>query len=387
MTEKTTAGEAWVLLHPLDVVTFRDGRPFTTGVAAAGRTTLPRPSSLGGAIGQAFGSNPARIVGPVLVRTGGPVPRVLLPAPADLVVDRDRGPVRLRPQGAPAGTRPGASAAAPVGGVPAEEELPPGVRSDLRGGTAGAAGLVVGPGDPLATSLDADLIERYLADDVTDVLEELAAGVPEPELIPEVRLGIARHARSADDNAERTTIAGFLYRSEFWRPAAEAISGPDDTPAGVSFGCRVIFDDTVPVPRSSMVRLGGEGRQASVTVLGTGPKAPRLPDLPDVSDGRLLLYLATPAVFPGGWHPPLPDGCALVAACTSGPEVISGIDGKTGNGRPLRWAAGAGSVYYLRFDEPAAASRYAASVHGECLEQTEEWMRTVGFGMCLVGRW
>ena len=382
-----TPGQAWVLLHPLDVVTFRDGRPFTPGVAAAGRTTVPRPSSLGGAIGQVFGSNPARIVGPVLVRTGGPVPRVLLPAPADLVMDRDRGPARLLPRQRQRGSRPGAGVAAPAGGVPAEEELPPGVRSDLQAGTAGPAGLVAGRGDPLAISLDADLIERYLAADVTDVLEELAAGVPEPELVPEVRLGIARHARSAGDSAGRTTIAGFLYQSEFWRPATEVVAGPDGAAAGIGFGCLVTFDGLVPAPRSKLVRLGGEARQASVTVLGTGPGAPRLPDPADVSEGRLLLYLATPAVFPGGWRPPLPDGCALVAACTRGPEVISGIDGTTGAGRPLRWAAGAGSVYYLRFDDPAAASRYAGDVHGECLEQAEEWMRTVGFGMCLVGRW
>jgi CRISPR-associated protein Cmr3 len=311
----------------------------------------------------------------------------LLPAPADLVVDRDRGPARLRPGDWQTGAAPGGGSAVTVGGVPAEEELPPGVRSDLPGGPAGPAELVAGRGDPLTISLDADLLERYLAADVTDVLEELAAGAPEPELVREVRLGIARHARSAGDGAGRTTIAGFLYQSEFWRPAAEVVAGPDGAVAGVSFGCRVMFDGPVPVPRSSMVRLGGEGRQASVTVRGAGAGAPRLPDPQDVSDGRLLLYLATPAVFPGGWRPPLPDGCALVAACTSGPEVISGIDGTTGRGRPLRWAVGAGSVYYLRFEDSTAASRYAADVHGECLEQAEEWMRTVGFGMCLVGRW
>jgi CRISPR-associated protein (Cas_Cmr3) len=381
-----TASEAWVLLHPLDVVTFRDGRPFTTGVTATGRTSLPRPSSLGGAIGQALGSNPARIIGPVLVHTGGPVPRVLLPAPADLVLDRDRGLARLHPQDRQTGAA-RADSGAVTAGDPAAEELPAGVRSDLPDEPGCPAELVAGRGDPLTINLDADLIERYLAADVTDVLEELAAGAPEPELIREVRLGIARHARSAGDGTGRTTIAGFLYQAEFWRPATEIVAGPDGAATGVGFGCRVVFDGPVPVPRSGMVRLGGEGRQASVTVLSGGDGAPRLPGPQDVSEGRVLLYLATPAVFPGGWRPPLPDGCALVAACTSGPEVISGIDGTTGRGRPLRWAVGAGSVYYLRFGDPAAASRYAADVHGECLEQAEEWMRTVGFGMCLVGRW
>ncbi|SNQ49703.1 hypothetical protein FRACA_3640001 [Frankia canadensis] len=71
-----------------------------------------------------------------------------------------------------------------------------------------------------------------------------------------------------------------------------------------------------------------------------------------------------------------------------GPEVIAGVSGASGRGRPLRWAVGAGSVYHLRFDDDgAAAVRWARDVHGRCLPQAEEWMTTVGFGMCLVGRW
>ncbi|KLL13031.1 hypothetical protein FrCorBMG51_00325 [Protofrankia coriariae] len=444
---------AWVLFHPLDVVTFRDGRPFTTGMTATAHTTLPRPTSTGGALRAVFGVNPLRIAGPVLVRTGGPRARVLLPAPADLVVD-DGVPRRLcspgssessespGPPGSPGdagglGRRAGGPSGVDTG---AEPFLPAGVASDLDfrptgpHGPGGARSTVsgefpesgeragsgefpaVGPGrfeflagtgEPSGAYLPADVISRYLDGDSSRALEHLeasgasaaeasGAGARQREpLVRESRLGIARHARSSRDGAGRTTLPGFLYQADFWRPS-ESGYGNTAGSAGVAFGCRVWFDSAVPPSASTMVRLGGEARQAAVTVVpeGAGTGLPALPTAPRrFPGGRVLLYLATPAVFRDGWLPEIPNGAKLRGACTLGPEVITGLDGGTRRARPLRWAVAAGSVYFLEFDDPARAELFARQTHGQCLPQAldrghpTDWMRTVGFGLCLVGRW
>ncbi|WP_131765447.1 type III-B CRISPR module-associated Cmr3 family protein [Candidatus Protofrankia californiensis] len=393
-----TDGEAsaWVLFHPLDVVTFRDGRPFTTGMTATAHTTLPRPTSTGGALRTVFGSNPLRITGPVLVRTGGPRARVLLPAPADLVVD-DRVPRRLRLH-----EHPGEDAGADL-------FLPAGVESDLdfRAAEPGGLGFLTGAGEPSGAYLSSEALTGYLDGDPSRALEHLeasaagtsaagtssAGGRRQEPLVRESRLGIARHARSSRDGAGRTTLPGFLYQADFWRPS-ETGDGNATGSAGVAFGCRVWFRSAVPEPVVTVVRLGGEARQAAVTVVSGGAGLPALPKAPErFPDGRVLLYLATPAVFRDGWLPELPDGARLRGACTLGPEVITGIDGDSQRGRPLRWAVAAGSVYFLEFDDPAEAEVFARKAHGECLPQMQDrtgpknWMRTVGFGLCLVGRW
>ncbi|WP_207770315.1 type III-B CRISPR module-associated Cmr3 family protein, partial [Frankia canadensis] len=270
-TESGSPHAVWVLLHPLDVVTFRDGRPFTVGVAATGRTTMPRPSTLGGAVQAIFGTNaatnPKRIVGPVLVRTGGSRPRVLLPAPADLVVDEDTGPRRLLPRADPA------VAAHTYGDDPASGAgLPAGISTDLASaGTGGPQQLLAGPGDASPALLDASTIERYLEGEVADALADLAVEAA-PPLAREVRLGIARHPRAAADGRGRTTVAGLLYQTEFLHPTEPIRPGPSGQLEGIAFAVRVEFEGEVPAQRSTLVRLGGEARQASVTVLPEGPR-------------------------------------------------------------------------------------------------------------------
>jgi CRISPR-associated protein (Cas_Cmr3) len=124
-------------------------------------------------------------------------------------------------------------------------------------------------------------------------------------------------------------------------------------------------------------------------------EAPRLPSAPDsFPGGRLLLYLATPAVFSQGWRPDLADtGATLVGAAVGGPEVIASArphraTGRVGNAQ-LMSAAPAGSVYFLQFPEPdagRAAAEYARRQHGRALVQTVDVLATAGFGLALAGR-
>ena len=338
----------WLTFQPLDVTVFRDGRAFDAGVDAAAVTTLPRPSTVAGAAAAALGRRElAGVAGPLLSRLdpeGGAA--VVFSSPCDLVEDTAAGTVtRLGVDQTPAG----------------------GARTDL----SGVSGFPTGQGERLDGWLDADQLQRYLDGDADAVCAELAEERPRPLLVTERRVGLARAP-------DRTVAPGFLYAAEFWRPTVD----------GVGFACRVEPGDGPAQLTRPLVRLGGEGRHAQVRLHRS--EAVGLPRPPGAfDDGRLLLYVATPAVFADGWRPPV-DPRFLVAACVEGPEAIVGFDGSDGRGRPmgwaLRWAVSAGSVYYLRF--PAGeAERFTRQYHGRCLEQATQRLRTAGFGMCLVGRW
>jgi CRISPR-associated protein Cmr3 len=241
------------------------------------------------------------------------------------------------------------------------------VRTDL----AGVAEFPTGQGERLDCWLDADQLHRYLDGGAEEVCAELTEERPQPQLVTERRVGLAR-------TPDRTVAPGFLYAAEFWRPAVD----------GIGFACRVEPGGGPTGLARPVVRLGGEGRHAQVRL--HEPDVVSLPLPPgEFEDGRLLLYLATPAIFPDGWRPPV-EPRFLVAACVEGPEAVVGFDGSDADGRPtgwaLRWAVSAGSVYYLRFP-PGEAERFTEHVHGRCLEQATPRLRTAGFGMCLVGRW
>ncbi|MCM3926193.1 type III-B CRISPR module-associated protein Cmr3 [Frankia sp. AiPs1] len=125
-------------------------------------------------------------------------------------------------------------------------------------------------------------------------------------------------------------------------------------------------------------------------------------DTADDADGRprLLVYLATPALFADGWRPrpqEIGPGLTLVAASVVGPRVITTarpdlVTGAVSNGR-LLWAAPAGSVYYLRADDHQVAAELIRACHGRLLTadtpfpQIDDEVITAGFGLALIGRW
>ncbi len=344
--------EAWVVLAPLDAVEFRDGRPFSAGANAWARTTFPRPTSTAGAVKAAFGREPDRVEGPLLVDLQSD--SFLFPCPADLVF-HDGEPVRLAPPG----------------------EQRPGVSTDLDSAFGAPPGFTapVGPGTRRDLLLDGRRLERYLHGDPA-AIESIRRFQPEPRshvLLSEHRTGLARDGR--------TVRPGMLYTAEFLRFAPER-------DLHVGFACRVTFDAGEVPPTAGMVRLGGEARQAEVTVLAEGgPGGPMLPAPPADIGRRVLVYLATPAVFANGWLPDDLGGGVVRSACVEGPEVAaSWLSGAAGP-QPAQWAVAAGSVYFVEFDDERAASTFVAARHGRCLPQANDRLRTAGFGMCLTGRW
>lgn len=333
--------DRWLALVPRDTMFVRDGRSFDAGSDAVAHTVTPGPSTVAGAVGAAFRGEIGEVRGPVLARWAQGAWWPHYPAPLDLVVE-NRRVHRLRP---------------------AEIEGSTDLSDDMAWLEPPAA---VGRVEQLPGLLSAAAMTGYLAGTWPRGTRPRGGECVAPPMRPETRVGLARDGRTA-----RT---GFLYRSVHLRP--------DDGWALLA-GCVLKDQDQ---HASGPVQLGGRGRL--VDVEDAGPLT--WPGHPDVfPDGRLLLYLATPAVWPDGWRPPLPARTTLVAAATGEPQAVATMTPGLGwkASRALRWAVPAGSVYLLRFPDEASAGQFARYWHGCAWEQAEDRLRTAGFGVVLTGVW
>ncbi|MBN1173564.1 MAG: hypothetical protein JXA67_15445 [Micromonosporaceae bacterium] len=390
----------WLGFLPRDTVMVRDGRSFDAGPAdGSGNDAAavgPWPSTVAGAVTTAFGeAEPDEVRGPVLAqRHSSGSWSSYFPVPADVVtVERD---ARRNGNRIPAlRLRPAQLGAASAGAVPAWD-----VATDLDDGPnlfmmppAGRDAV-----EPVEGLLPGDAMGAYLADAMAEGADLRRAGLwTKPPLVPERRVGLAREARTA--------MEGYLYSVTHLRPA--------DDGWGFLVEC-VDGDHTTGVAPLGAVPLGGKARMADVEVLGgcCWPAAPGT-----FPGGRVLLYVATPAVWPGGWRPPLPADAQLVGACVPAPLPVATASARRarqprlgGGTRPqgflatarLRWAVPAGAVYLVQFRSTTAgmgaadrAAAWAAEVHGRALGPSADRdpgtgadrTRTAGFGVVLTGRW
>jgi CRISPR-associated protein Cmr3 len=243
-----------------------------------------------------------------------------------------------------------------------EGDLPRGTAHDLQGQVAE---LLTGLGERQAGWWESDELAEYLADGI--VSGDLVGSPWEVER----RVGLA-----LDESG--TAAEGMLYSAEHLRPASRmgfavcCMGGPD-------------------VPLADMVPLGGRGGCAQVHDAVTPPDLPE--PVSDMPDGRMLLYLATPAVFADGWKPDLSawPHAELIAAALGDPQVIAAATpnrqtGAVAGGR-LMWAVPTGSVYYLKFPDEQAARAAAADLRRMTLPQATLPLATAGFGYALTGSW
>jgi CRISPR type III-B/RAMP module-associated protein Cmr3 len=354
--------EPWVALVPRDTVIVRDGRPFdATGAdSTSAEPVLPGPATMGGALKQAFGTEPAAIRGPVLACRQGKGWEPHFPVPADLVAaagESDPRVFRLVPEKLDGWTDLGFPRAGDV--VPERWLVPPPAAD---------------PVEELTGWLPAGHMTSYLAGglpgDKVVTRKQLRLSQP---LTRERRIGLARDGRTA-----RT---GFLYQSAHLRPCEGwAFLAQYENPAGKQ------LQASNPVP------FGGQGRLADPEDAGC-----QWPEHPDgCVQEKVLVYLATPALWPAGWCPPLPPGAHLVAAVTGAPEPVAMLtpNRRWADAKPtraLRWAVPAGSVYLLQFGTPEDGASWARSVHGTAYGRDDNEalrrLRTAGFGVVLTGAW
>ncbi|HUZ26617.1 MAG TPA: type III-B CRISPR module-associated Cmr3 family protein [Streptosporangiaceae bacterium] len=356
-------GLMWLALRPRDTVLIRDGRSFDAASDTTAQTVRPWPSTAAGAVAAAFGAPPGatpvtkpgtvpeEVRGPVLSQRVGAAWVPYFPVPADLVRDvRDDKPYAHRLQPDPGEARTDLE----------EDELrwlmPPCAAGKTR---------------PMAGWMPGAKLGEYLAGQVPAA----GRGGPVSDLRladpfkAELRVGLAREL-------DRQAKPGFLYQATHWRL---------EDNWGFLAGC--VLRDGWDRSAAGPVRLGGRGRLADVEAAGDVSWPARPEEFPD---GQLLVYLATPAIWRGGWRIPVPESARLVAAATGEPEPVATMTpGPNWRAtRALRWAVPAGSVYLLRFDDAALALRWAATWHGVAygLEPSDQ-LRTAGFGVVLTGVW
>lgn len=340
-------------LEPLDVLFFRDGRPF--GPATRATTGMPQPQTLTGALrtwlldrlgvnfkrlgvdiaegrsfAEATASQGAEAVGrlsfrgPWFARDG----ERLVATPANIEIDADGNLARLDP------LRRGTL------GWQKDDLLPLWRRA--RGATKRRGGY-----------LKADGVNAYLA-----------GHAPEPDHIvddddlfaTEDRVGIGM------DVEKRSAREGQIYAVRLLRLRPEARLIVD------VFGSH---DDLSILPKGEdLLAIGGEARRAIVRRTASPARSPATSH---AFDGKLAL-LTTPAPF-GNWAPP---GLTPVAAAMPGHVAVSGWDLARGGPKPNRFAAPAGSVYYFN-DATALDSRGGSLCTGEDA--------AIGWGAFIEGGW
>lgn len=370
--------ERWIVLEPIDVLFFRDLRPFGAGsehhaaslfppypsvTAGALRTVamaahgvqFDRPGSVSQHVARVWGrpgesAFSARLKGPFICHQG----EILFPLPADLDF-REGKVVRL----------------SPLDGRDTDFFTS---SLDLHGG--GLRPLWWGENKGFQQSgegpcfLAAADMERYLK----GPLPERAISASEL-WTTEARFGIAL-------GVHRTVREGMLYSLKAIRLQKE-----------VGLALAVGGEGESPLPEEGLLRLGGEGRMARWRFAGTR----RWPE-PGFREGRFTWTLVTPAIFrdSGDDAPPwLPANvrreargyvleeeglrARLVAVCLQSLSPVSGWDIVKKEAKPLRWAVPAGTVYYFELESGDPLKCHAQSVSAVGANE--------GFGIVLVGGW
>ncbi|WP_018084471.1 type III-B CRISPR module-associated Cmr3 family protein [Desulfurispora thermophila] len=144
------------------------------------------------------------------------------------------------------------------------------------------------------------------------------------------------------------------------------------------------------LPEQGLLRLGGEGRAAAYYP-ATWPELPAVQFAP--GEKLFKLYLATPALFEGGWLPRWLDRCdftgtyaglrlKLVTAAIGRPLSLGGFDMKQRKPKPMGRAVPAGSVYYFALLE-GDIGQVSTKLHNQCIS---DYYPEQGYGWCLVGR-
>lgn len=149
------------------------------------------------------------------------------------------------------------------------------------------------------------------------------------------------------------------------------------------------------LPRVATLRLGGDGRAATLTEANF--------DWPDIAldqviaSRRCRIVLTSPGIFQNGWRLPgmgednriemAGFKARVVAGCVPRSQVISGFDMAKGMPKPAQRAVSAGSVYWLDEIESSADALKEIQKNGLWGEQLDKQRRAEGYNRFLFGLW
>lgn len=368
-------------LQTLDVLFFRDGRPFMSGTEQM-VSGLPLPQTLAGALrtallraagcdfgrlrqaleqGQSFAGavkascgdahpwiSKLTVRGPWLARCGnGPDNvEVLVPVPATLHQAKDQRSSSLHcltplPENQLPGWHP------PQG----PQNLRPLWLKHLR------------PTEPATGYLTPQGLERFLNGGKDILSEDVVA--PDELFGIDYRTGIGISPDRLVAEESQIFGRGFLVLKQEVGFYAE-VRVPVDAPI------EQLFDQIKTLP------FGGEGRHVTLKRM---PQPCKWPNKQPDGKQKPMMLLTTPCPFQLGWRPQALDG-HIVAAAVPGSIAFSGWDLARGGPKPTRFAVPAGSVYFLQ----SLPDNWQTDNWQNSLAENEEDCQQ-GWGCCLTGVW
>ncbi len=375
--------------HAWDTLFFRDSRPFHTGSGSELASIFPPPiRALAGAVRSRIGDHLGVDWRDFAAAGGKPYPIAGIDLVGQIGFGDDLGALSLRgPWLVHEGRRLYPAPALLVEGRTESDASPRLERLRIRDSVTCDLGRVL-----LPTS---DLIGAKMKTGTwltaAGLAQVLAGGLPQPDqikrkdqlVVAEARLGIAR------DNRSRIPRESLLYQTRHIRPRS-------DVAFRISVGG---IDPSIRLPKTFRLKLGGEGRLATVTIEPEKPgENPPVPE-PVAETKGILLCLLTPADLGGDWKPPgfqrretngttswtgRIAGVALeLVAAAIGPAIYrGGWDLARRRPRPIRAWLPAGTTWYFRVreDSPAAALQ---TLHFALLDGDNK----LGLGQLAAGLW
>ncbi len=211
----------------------------------------------------------------------------------------------------------------------------------------------------------------------------------------EYRLGIQVNSQ------HRSVIEGQLYQTSHIR-LDPTVSLVMPLTANKQSLAQVVNDGFLEQP--SLLRLGGEGRMAHLSVVDTDNDLLGLPKAPEQlftksSDGkqRFMIYLLTklkmserswlPTGFSRadmGWEGEIRGvSVTLVSACVGKAQREGGWDQKQHKPRAIENYLPAGSAFFVEVDSDITSEAIISKLHGQTMFVDDEW----GEGLMLLGKW
>lgn len=357
-----------ILIEPLDVMLFRDGKPFSAGEDVIASSKFPPfPSTFYGAIRteilsrQNFQFKPLsqirdkreylseidsitenlRIAGPFIADENH---LEYFPIPKDVMkIKGEDKYVQLKPRSLP----------------PFKSDLafsPLWVKTNYDEHIEDSKGFIS----------ESDL-KRYLRSDEDNwtILDSDAV------FGREEKVGIGR------SGATKTTEEGLFYIAEFIR-------------LKIGFGFTLDIEGNVTLPDNGFLRLGGESRAASYRKIEDRKWEDDEIKKKVKETRKFKLYLLSHAIFEKGWvadwmQTGEKDGLTfkLISACMGKPVSVGGFDIVENRPKPMKKAVPAGSVYFFELLEGKVDELFKAFQFKSISDEKQK----EGFGITLVGGW